>query len=99
MKFKLVEYPYGREIGFNQDTVWFIQGTDDNKTWYNYKWSYDNCSPSIILESNISYSRNCPPMSAFLTIKEANEVFDKITNYYKEQTKEKPIRTLREVEI
>ena len=39
MKFKLVEYPYGREIGFNQDTVWFIQGTDDNKTWYIYKLS------------------------------------------------------------
>ena len=26
MKFKLVEYPYGREIGFKQDIVWFIQG-------------------------------------------------------------------------
>ena len=32
MKFKLVEYPYDREIGFKQDIVWFIQGTDDNKT-------------------------------------------------------------------
>ena len=30
---------------------------------------------------------------------EANEAFDKITNYYREQVKEKPIRTLREVEI
>ena len=38
MKFKLVEYPYGREMGFKQDTVWFIQGTDDNKTWNFYRW-------------------------------------------------------------
>ena len=29
MKFKLVEYPYGRDIGFKQDIVWFIQGTDE----------------------------------------------------------------------
>ena len=29
MKFKLVEYPYGKEIGFKQDIVWFIQGTDE----------------------------------------------------------------------
>ena len=36
MKFKLVEYPYGREIGFKQDIVWFIQGTDDNKTEEEY---------------------------------------------------------------
>ena len=38
MKFKLVEYPYGRAIGFNQDIVWFIQGTSDNKIWNNYVW-------------------------------------------------------------
>ena len=29
MKFKLVQYPYGMEMGFKQDIVWFIQGTDD----------------------------------------------------------------------
>lgn len=98
MKFKLVEYPYGKEIGFKQDTVWFIQGTDDNKTWYNYIWSYMDGSPSIILEKE-RVSRTCPPMSAFLTNEEANEVFDKITNYYREQTKENKIRTLREIEI
>ena len=98
MKFKLVEYPYGREIGFKQDTVWFIQGTDDNKTWYNYVWSYMDGSPSIILEKE-RVSVTCPPMSAYLTNKEANEAFDKITNYYREQLKENQIRTLREVEI
>lgn len=32
-------------------------------------------------------------------LKEANEAFDKIIDYYREQVKEKPIRTLREVEI
>jgi hypothetical protein len=98
MKFKLVEYPYGREIGFNQDTVWFIQGTDDNKTWYNYVWNYTTGSPAIIFEKE-TCSRVCPPISACLTIETANDVFDKITNYYREQLKEKPIRTLREVEI
>lgn len=97
MKFKLVEYPYGREIGFNQDIVWFIQGTDDNKTWNNYIWSYDNCSPSIILENNSLYRR--PPMSAYVKIDEANEAFDKITNYYKELKEGKNINILREVEI
>ena len=35
-KFKLVQYPYGRKMGFKQDIVWFIQGTADNKTWNNY---------------------------------------------------------------
>ena len=98
MKFKLVEYPYGREIGFNQDTVWFIQGTNDNKTWNNYIWSYMDCSPSIILEKE-RLSRTCPPMSAFLTIKEANEAFDKITNYYKDVKAGKNISILREEEI
>lgn len=97
MKLKLVEYPYGREIGLNQDTIWFIQGTDDNKIWNNYVWN--NYSPSIVLESNRPYPRCCVPMSAYLTIEEANEAFDKITNYYRKQVKEKPIRTLREVEI
>lgn len=38
MKFKLVQNPYGREMGFKQDIVWFIQGTDDNKTWNFYRW-------------------------------------------------------------
>lgn len=97
MKFKLVEYPYGREMGFNQDIVWFIQGTDDNKTWNNYRWSND--SPAIVFEKESFY--NCPsiPISAYLTFEDANEAFDKITNYYKEQLKEKPISILREVEI
>lgn len=96
MKFKLVEYPYGRAIGFNQDIVWLIQGTSDNKIWNNYVWNYDNCLPSILFENEIC-SRACPPISAYLTIKDANEAFDKITNYYIE--KENQIRTLREVEI
>lgn len=94
MKFKLVEYPYGREIGFKQDTVWFIQGTDDNKTWNNYIWG--NVSPAIVFEKESSY---LPPRSAYLTLKDANEAFDKITNYYREEIKEKPILTIREVEI
>ena len=99
MKFKLVEYPYGREIGFNQDIIWFIQGTNDNKNWNNYVWS-DN-SPSIVFEKEMIYCRGviCPPPEAYLTLKEANEAFDKITDYYKKQVKEKPICTLREVEI
>jgi len=97
MKFKLVEYPYGREIGFNQDIVWFIQGTFDNGRWDNYIWNNNYNSPSMVLENNMH--RVCPPMSAYLTIKEANEAFDKIINYYREQTKEKSIRTIREVEL
>ena len=38
-------------------------------------------------------------MSAYLTIEEANEAFDKIIDYYKKQTDEKPISIIREVEI
>ena len=97
MKFKLVEYPYGKEIGFNQDTVWFIQGTDDNKTWYNYVWNYTNGSPSIMLEKGV-YTRT-PPISAYVKIEDANKAFDKIIDYYRKQINEKPICTLREVEI
>ena len=93
MKFKLVQNPYGREMGFKQDIVWFIQGTDDNKTWNNYVWRN---SPAIVYEKE---SYQCSPRSAYLTIEEANEAFDKITNYYREQVKEKPISILREVEI
>ena len=48
MKFKLIEYPYGREMGFKQDIVWFIQGTDDNKTWNFYRWS--KVSTAIVFE-------------------------------------------------
>lgn len=100
MKFKLVEYPYGREMGFEQDTVWFIQGTDNNKTWNNYIWNYNIHSPSIIyLEHNMSFSRVCPPISAYRKRKEADEAFDKIINYYKKQIKEKPVGILREIEI
>lgn len=98
MKFKLIEYPYGKEIGFDQDIVWFIQGTDNNKNWNNYIWSYIDNSPSIIFEKAICSSA-CPPKSAYLTIKEVNEAFDKITDYYRKQVKEKPIGILREVEI
>ena len=94
MKFKLVEYPYGREMGFNQDTVWFIQGTDDNKTWNFYRWG--KVSPSIVFEKE---SYRCPPMSAYLILKEANEAFDEIIYSYKKQIDEKPIRILREVEV
>ena len=94
MKFKLVQYPYGREMGFKQDIVWFIQGTDDNKTWNFYRWG--KVSPAIVFEKE---SYHCSPRSAYLTIEVANEAFDKITNYYREQVKEKPISILREVEI
>ena len=87
-KFKLVQYPYGREMGFKQDTVWFIQGTDDNKTWDFYRW--DKVLPVIV-------SYHWLLRSAYLTIDEANEAFDKITDYYREELKEKTIRTLREV--
>ena len=93
MKFKLVQYSYDREIGFKQDIVWFIQGTDDNKTWNNYMWRN---SPAKKKEKE---SYHCPPRSAYLTIEEANEAFDKITNYYREQVNEKPISILREVEV
>ena len=93
MKFKLVQNPYGREMGFKQDIVWFIQGTDDNKNWNNYVWRN---SPAIVFEKE---SYHCLPRSAYLTIEEANEAFDKITNYYREQVKEKPISILREVVI
>ena len=93
MKFKLVQYPYGREMSFKQDIVWFIQGTDDNKTWNNYVWRN---SPSIVYEKEV-YHR--PPMSAYLSIEEANEAFDKIIDYYRKQTDEKLIIALREVEI
>ena len=34
-----------------------------------------------------------------LILKEANEAFDKITDYYRKQVKEKPISIIREVEI
>ena len=34
-----------------------------------------------------------------LILKDANEAFDKITDYYREQVKEKPILILREVEV
>ena len=94
MKFKLVEYPYGREIGFNQDTVWFIQGTDDNKTWNFYRWG--KVSLAIVFEKE---SYHCPTRSAYLTIEEAHEAFDKIIDYYKKQTDEKPISIIREIEI
>ena len=94
MKFKLVQYPYGREMGFKQDIVWFIQGTDDNKTWNFYRWG--KVSPAIVFEKE---SYQCPSRSAYLTIEVANEAFDKITNYYREQVNEKPISILREVEI
>ena len=94
MKFKLVQYSYGRELGFKQDIVWFIQGTDDNKTWNFYRWG--KVSPAIVFEKE---SYHCLPMSAFLTIDEANKAFDKIIDYYKKQTDEKPISILREVVI
>ena len=97
MKFKLVEYPYGKEIGFNQDIVWFIQGTFNNGRWDNYIWNSNYNSPAIVVENNMH--RVCPPMSAYLTIKEANEAFDKITNYYKDVKAGKNISILREVEI
>lgn len=93
MKFKLVECHSGREMGFKQDIVWFIQGTDDNKTWNNYVWRN---SPAIVFEKE---SYQCPSRSAYLTIEVANEAFDKITNYYREQVNEKTISILREVEI
>ena len=87
-KFKLVQYPYGREMDCKQDIVLCIQGTDDNKTWDFYRWDKD--LPVIV-------SYHCLLRSAYLTIDEANEVFDKITDYYREELKEKTIRTLREV--
>ena len=80
-------------MGFKQDIVWFIQGTDDNKTWNNYVWRN---SPSIVYEKEV-YHR--PPMSAYLSIEEANEAFDKIIDYYRKQTDEKLIIALREVEV
>ena len=92
-KFKLVQYPYGRKMGFKQDIVWFIQGTADNKTWNNY---VQRNSPSIVYEKEV-YHR--PPMSAYLSIEEANEAFDKIIDYYRKQTDEKLIIALREVEV
>ena len=38
-------------------------------------------------------------MSAYLSIEEANEAFDKIIDYYRKQTDEKLIIALREVEV
>ena len=94
MKFKLVEYPYGREMRFGQDIVWFIQGTDDNKTWNFYRWG--KVSPSIVFEKE---SRSEEHTSELQSLEEAHEAFDKIIDYYREQVKEKPIRILREVEV
>ena len=54
-------------MGFKQDIVWFIQGTDDNKTWDFYRWDKD--LPVIV-------SYHCLLRSAYLTIDEAKKDFE-----------------------
>ena len=41
----------------------------------------------------------CLNAHGIASIEEANETFDKIIDYYKKQTDEKPISIIREVEI
>ena len=68
-------------------------------TWYFLDQGMEgipNLTPAFIIEKE---SYHGLPRSAYLTIEEANEAFDKITNYYREQVNEKPISILREVEI
>ena len=31
MKIKLIEYPYGKMLGFDQETVWFVQTEENGK--------------------------------------------------------------------
>ena len=40
MKVKLIEYPFGKDLNIDQDVVWFIQGTCDNRKWDNYMYNY-----------------------------------------------------------
>ena len=91
MKLKLVEYPFGKDLGLKQEVVWFIQGSFDGKTFMPCVWN-DKLGIPAYVAKDLAYA-------AFDSINVAHATFDKIAEWYREQAKQHQIKILREVEI
>ncbi len=93
MKLKLIEYPFGKDLRLDQETVWLIQGSSDNgKTWMFCFWNTVSGIPTYVASNSID-------IAAYRKIKDAYKAFDKIAEWYREQATQHQIKILREVEI
>lgn len=95
MKVKLIEYPFGKDLGIDQDVVWFIQTVEEDNKTHTVMWDEQNGYVVYIMDKHVPSLQ----MAAYTNSLDANIAFDKIRNCFIEQNKQHQIKVLREVEI
>lgn len=85
MKIKLIEYPYGKLLGFDQETVWFVQTEENGK-----------CETRYVKYGNvITVSDGSPTQLSFAAItdyKTALSDYDKIKEFFMARHKFKIVK-------
>ncbi len=96
MKVRLIEYPFGREIGLLEKTVYFIQTEENGK--FNYVM-WHNDSVAYVGKIKGEYSNESLKMSAIIDYNTAVQHFEKIKSWFIEQKKKGQCKTVKEAEI
>ena len=95
MRVKLIEYPFGKDFGIDQEVVWFIQTVEEDNKAHTVMWDEHNGRAVYIVDNHAPSLR----WAAYLNALDANVAFDKVRNWFIEQNKKHQIKVLREVEI
>lgn len=98
MKIKLIEYPFGRDLGLQEKTVYFIQTEEKGSFGINYVM-WHNDSVAYVGKINGEYSGETLKMAALLDYKTALQHYEKIKAWFIEQRKKGQVKTLKEAEI
>ena len=101
MKLTLVEYPFGKRKGFEEDKIYFIIAVNDQGTYMFERWTDSPtaylCGVVHSVEEAIN-STQCGEL-AYTDYGKCYNDFQRIKNYFEEQKKENIIKTLKEVEV
>lgn len=101
MKLSLVEYPFGKRKGFEEDKIYFIIAVNDQGTYMFERWtdsptSYIGGSFNSV-ESAINDTQ-CNEL-AYTDYGECCKDYERIKKFFEDQKKENIIKTLKEVEV
>lgn len=100
MKLKLVEYPFGKQQGFEQDKMYFILGQNESGDYCPWIWNEIPTSLFMYntktLEDAIKATR---PEFSYTDFQKCCKDFNRIKIFFEEQKQENIIKTLKEIEV
>ena len=101
MKLSLVEYPFGKRKGFEEDKIYFIIAVNDQGTYMFERWTDSPTSYIAGVVNSAEEAINSTQCSelAYTDYGECCKDYERIKTFFENQKKENIIKTLKEVEV